>query len=90
MVVFGLNEPNPLLHCTFVKAGDTVAVPINEPANNTPALFAQAVLTAPASTTGGFVKVIRTWSITAEHIPLPVVVNVKLTDPLLSSIEVGK
>lgn len=53
------------------------------------ALFTQAELLAPAFTDGAAVKAITTWSLVARQLLFPLVVNVRVTEPLAISAAVG-
>src|SRR5690606_26403831 len=63
--------------------------PVTLPFRLTCALFAHTETAAPALTTGAGVKFNCTLSATAMQPPLPVVVNVRVTEPLETSPGVG-
>ena len=83
VVLFGTKLPAPPLQMP------PLAMP-TEPFSTTLALLAQAVMSAPAFTTGGGVKFRETWSATDTQPPLPVVVRVSVTLPAAISAGVGE
>src|SRR6185436_15240296 len=80
--LFGLKEPAPPLQIPPVAT-------VTAPARVTVGLFAQLVRSAPAFAVGEGVNETVTWSVTALHRPLPVVVNVSVTKPAATSAGVG-
>ena len=82
MVLFGVKLPRPPLHTPPVA-------PLTLPFKGMLALFAQKEAAAPAFTTGAAVKFKVTLLLTALHVPLPVVVSVRVTLPFAISAAVG-
>ena len=78
----GVNVPNPPDQLPPVA-------PVTEPFKLTFELLAQTVWFAPAFAVGAGVNVIKILSETALQLPLPVVVSVNVTLPLVISPEVG-
>ena len=74
VVLFGVNVPAPPDHAAPVAM-------VNDPPSVTSALLAHTVWSVPAFTVGAGVNVINIWSLTALHVPLPVVVRVSVTEP---------
>ena len=63
--------------------------PATVPFNAMVALFTQAELLAPAFTEGAAVKASTIWLLAARQLLFPVVVNVRVTEPLAISVAVG-
>ena len=80
--MFGVKDPAPPLQIP------PVAIVTNPPIG-TLALLRHKVKSGPAFAVGLAVKDSCTWSVTAMHVPLPVVVNVSVTFPFAISTAVG-
>jgi hypothetical protein len=62
---------------------------VEVPDNGIGKLFAHVVMSAPAVTEGGCVKMTETVSVSGLHNPFPVVVSVSNTDPDATSAALG-
>ncbi len=81
-MLLGENSPDP------PDQVPPVAIDTN-PSNSTSASLAHDSRSSPASTTGAGVNVTSMLSLTATQSSLPVVVSVRVTDPLDISVAVG-
>ena len=81
--LFGLKVPEPPVHTPVVVLPDTI------PERTAEELFLHAIKSTPAFTEGGFVKLIKTLSLTWLQFPLLDELNVKFTRPAESSEALG-